>query len=116
MKQQLTEAYHNLLELDRQIIRYLNKIEAEQKLVEKVRRIKIPEGPAGVGAAEGCAGGDAQRGRSGTLLPGAGHAVERAGAGDIAPMPGASGKWVGAVCETGAAGAGNGVASRLGGV
>ena len=40
----------------------------------------------------------------------------RAGAGDIAPMPGASGKWEGVVCETGAAGAGNGVASRLGGV
>ena len=40
VKLQLTEAYHNLLELDRQIIRYLNKIEAEQKLVEKVRRVK----------------------------------------------------------------------------
>ncbi len=40
VKRQLTEAYHNLLELDRQIIRYLNKIEAEQKLVEKVRRVK----------------------------------------------------------------------------
>ena len=35
-----TESYHGLLELDRQIIRYLNKIEAEQRLVEKIRRIK----------------------------------------------------------------------------
>ena len=40
VKQQLTEAYHNLLELDRQIIRYLNRIEAERALVEKVRRVK----------------------------------------------------------------------------
>lgn len=40
VKTSLTESYHNLLELDRQIIRYLNKIEAEQKLVEKIRRIK----------------------------------------------------------------------------
>ena len=36
----LIDAYHNLLELDRQIIRYLNQMEAEQKLVEKVRRVK----------------------------------------------------------------------------
>ena len=36
----LTESYHSLLELDRQIIRYLNKIEAERKLVEKLRRLK----------------------------------------------------------------------------
>lgn len=40
VKNSLTESYHNLLELDRQIIIYLNKIEAEQKLVEKIRRIK----------------------------------------------------------------------------
>lgn len=40
VKTSITESYHNLLELDRQIIRYLNKIEAEQKLVEKIRRIK----------------------------------------------------------------------------
>ena len=40
VKRQLTEAYHNLLELDRQIIRYLNRIEAERALVEKVRRVK----------------------------------------------------------------------------
>lgn len=40
VKNSLTESYHNLLELDRQIIQYLNKIEAEQKLVEKIRRIK----------------------------------------------------------------------------
>jgi len=40
VKTSLTESYHNLLELDRQIIQYLNKIEAEQKLVEKIRRIK----------------------------------------------------------------------------
>ena len=40
VKTSLIESYHNLLELDRQIIQYLNKIEAEQKLVEKIRRIK----------------------------------------------------------------------------
>lgn len=40
VKTSLTESYHNLLELDRQIIQYLNKIEAEQKWVEKIRRIK----------------------------------------------------------------------------
>ena len=40
VKTSLTESYHNLLELDRQIIQYLNKIESEQKLVEKIRRIK----------------------------------------------------------------------------
>lgn len=40
VKASLTESYHSLLELDRQIIIYLNKIEAEQKLVEKIRRVK----------------------------------------------------------------------------
>ena len=40
VKDALTESYHGLLELDRQIILYLNKIEAEQRLVEKIRRIK----------------------------------------------------------------------------
>jgi hypothetical protein len=40
VKDSLTASYHNLLELDRQIIHYLNKIEAEQKLVERLRRIK----------------------------------------------------------------------------
>ncbi len=40
VKDSLTESYHGLLELDRQIIVYLNKIEAEQRLVEKIRRIK----------------------------------------------------------------------------
>ena len=40
VKDALTEAYHGLLELDRQIIVYLNRIEAEQRLVEKIRRIK----------------------------------------------------------------------------
>lgn len=40
VRSSLTESYHNLLELDRQVIRYLNKIEAEQKLVEKIRRVK----------------------------------------------------------------------------
>ena len=40
VKDALTESYHGLLELDRQIIVYLNKIEAQQRLVEKIRRIK----------------------------------------------------------------------------
>ena len=40
VKVALTESYHGLLELDRQIIVYLNRIEAEQRLVEKIRRIK----------------------------------------------------------------------------
>lgn len=37
---QLREAYHNLLELDRQIIEYLNLIEYQSRLVEKIRRVK----------------------------------------------------------------------------
>ncbi|MBQ7422360.1 MAG: hypothetical protein IJV27_09510 [Prevotella sp.] len=40
VKDALTESYHGLLELDRQIIVYLNKIEAQKLLVEKIRRIK----------------------------------------------------------------------------
>lgn len=40
VKDALTESYHGLLELDRQIIVYLNRIEAEQRLTEKIRRIK----------------------------------------------------------------------------
>ena len=40
VKDALTESYHGLLELDRQIIVYLNKIEAQQRLVGKIRRIK----------------------------------------------------------------------------
>lgn len=40
VKDSLTESYHNLLELDRQIILYLHRIEAEHKLSEKIRRIK----------------------------------------------------------------------------
>lgn len=37
---QLVEAYHNILELDRQIIEYLNLIEYQNRLVEKLRRVK----------------------------------------------------------------------------
>lgn len=37
---QLREAYHNLLELDRQIIEYLNIIEYQSRIVEKIRRVK----------------------------------------------------------------------------
>ena len=40
VKSSLTESYHGLLELDRQIIVYLNRIEAQQRLLEKVRRVK----------------------------------------------------------------------------
>ena len=40
VKDSLTESYHGLLELDRQIIVYLNRIEAQQRLLEKIRRIK----------------------------------------------------------------------------
>ena len=36
----LREAYHNLLELDRQIIEYLNLIEYQSRIVEKIRKIK----------------------------------------------------------------------------
>lgn len=37
---QLIEAYHNLMELDRQIIEYLNLIDYHNRLVEKIRRVK----------------------------------------------------------------------------
>lgn len=40
VKASLTESYHSLLELDRQIIRYLHKIEAQHRLCEKIRHIK----------------------------------------------------------------------------
>ena len=37
---QLVEAYHNLMELDRQIIEYLNLIDYHNRLLEKLRRVK----------------------------------------------------------------------------
>lgn len=40
VRQQLKEAYHNLLELDRQIIDYLNQIEYQNRLMQKLRRVK----------------------------------------------------------------------------
>lgn len=40
MKLQLKEVYHNLLELDRQIINYLNLIEYQNRLFEKVQKLK----------------------------------------------------------------------------
>lgn len=40
VRYQLREAYHNLIELDRQIITYLNQIEYQSRIVEKLRRIK----------------------------------------------------------------------------
>ena len=40
VKLQLKEVYHNLLELDRQIINYLNLIEYHNRLFEKVQKLK----------------------------------------------------------------------------
>lgn len=40
VKLQLSDAYHNLIELDRQIIGYLNLIEYQSRLLEKLRRVK----------------------------------------------------------------------------
>lgn len=40
VKLQLKEVYHNLLELDRQIINYLNLIEYQNRLFEKVQKLK----------------------------------------------------------------------------
>ena len=40
VKYQLRDVYHNLLELDRQIISYLNLIEYQSKLLQKVHRLK----------------------------------------------------------------------------
>ena len=40
VRQQLIEAYHNLMELDRQIIEYLNLIDYNNRLVEKLRKVK----------------------------------------------------------------------------
>lgn len=40
VKYQLRDVYHNLLELDRQIISYLNLIEYQSQLLQKVHRLK----------------------------------------------------------------------------
>lgn len=40
VKLQLREVYHNLLELDRQIINYLNLIEYQNRLFQKVKKLK----------------------------------------------------------------------------
>lgn len=40
LKWQLREVYHNLLELDRQIINYLNLIEYQNRLFQKVQKLK----------------------------------------------------------------------------
>lgn len=40
VKLQLKDVYHNLLELDRQIINYLNLIEYQNRLFEKVQKLK----------------------------------------------------------------------------
>ena len=40
VKLQLREVYHNLLELDRQIISYLNLIEYQNRLLQKVQKLK----------------------------------------------------------------------------
>lgn len=40
VKLQLKEVYHNLLELDRQIINYINLIEYQNRLFEKVQKLK----------------------------------------------------------------------------
>lgn len=40
VKLQLKEVYHNLLELDRQIINYLNLLEYQNRLFEKVQKLK----------------------------------------------------------------------------
>ena len=40
VKLQLREVYHNLLELDRQIINYLNLIEYQNRLFQKVQKLK----------------------------------------------------------------------------
>lgn len=40
VKYQLHEAYHNLIELERQIINYLNLIEYQDRLIKKVQKLK----------------------------------------------------------------------------
>lgn len=40
VRYQLREVYHNLIELDRQIINYLNLIEYQNRLLEKVQKLK----------------------------------------------------------------------------
>lgn len=40
VKYQLHEAYHNLIELDRQIINYLNLIEYQDRIIRKIQRLK----------------------------------------------------------------------------
>ncbi len=40
VKLQLRDVYHNLLELDRQIISYLNLVEYQNRLFEKLQKLK----------------------------------------------------------------------------
>lgn len=40
VRYQLNESYHNLIELDRQIINYLNLIEYQSKLAKKIQKLK----------------------------------------------------------------------------
>lgn len=40
VRNDFTKAYHNLLEIEHQIIRYLNQIELQNTLLKKIRRIK----------------------------------------------------------------------------
>ena len=40
VKYQMNEAYHNLIELDRQIINYLNLIAYQDRLIKKVQKLK----------------------------------------------------------------------------
>lgn len=40
VKLQLTEVHHNLIELDRQIINYLNLIEYQNRLLQKIQKLK----------------------------------------------------------------------------
>lgn len=37
---QLNESYHNLLEIERQIIQYLNMIDYQNRIFEKVKKLK----------------------------------------------------------------------------
>lgn len=40
VKYQLNESYHNLIEIDKQIINYLNLIEYQNQLIQKIRQLK----------------------------------------------------------------------------
>ena len=49
VKLQLNDSYHNLIEIQKQIIHYLNLIDYQNRIFEKVKEVEVPERPVLVG-------------------------------------------------------------------